>query len=450
MSDVLPWLVAGTALLVLRRFRVGGALGIALAPGLGFGVLSLTFFCWRLLGLSSGSFRPAAWPGLLLVGVLAALGLRGTVTEGAPRTEARRGWRLAAVALAGAAVVAYFGVAFLLHSWQSPVGQFDAWAIWTSRARLLFRAEDAAEAFGLLRRPHPDYPLLLPGSLAAQFALRGDLSAAVPRWTGALLAAGAAGIVAVGVRTIGGDLRWAGAATMVLLSTPLWIYWSFSQCADVPLAYLLAAGALALALHLRAGAPTPVPAALAGLLAGLPAWTKNEGMILSLILLGLFGLRAAVRRRWGLLGRVLTGAAVPWACLLAFKLLWKPKSDLSFFFSAPWKQLAQAERWRYVGMSFLERLDPVGGFASWGAVWVLALAALAMAIAFGATGRPETSFLLTLVGCCWIAWFAVFVATPHDVTWHVRTALDRLMIQLLPLTLMAGFGGVAVARRRPT
>jgi hypothetical protein len=454
MDAAIPVLVTATAWIALaERRRAAGRrapgwpqLDAALAPAVGFGSLSLVYFAWRFVGLGNSSFALLAWPALVAV---AAWGLWGLVRDLRSRTPAlgRQAGRLLAAALC-AGLLVYLALAFVLYARQLPVGQFDAWAIWSSRARLLFAAEDPAAALALLRRAHPDYPLFLPGALAAQFALAGAVSVPIPQWTGALFPAAGAAIVGVGVRQLGASAAWSWVAALLLLGTPLWIDWGFAQCADVPLACLLAGAALALALQLRPEVPALSPA-LAGFLVGLAAWTKNEGMILSLLLLGLFAL-------WSLaagcgrapVGRVALGAALPWSAALAFKLAWKPTSDLRFFLDEPWRAALEADRWRIVGTSFAERLDPFGGFPAWGLVWTLASAGIAITLATPIRRRPEVAFLLTLVACCWVAWFGIFVATPLDLSWHVRTALDRLMLQLLPVTLLTAFAGAGLAAQR--
>ena len=421
-------------------------LDAALAPAVGLGGLSLAYFAWRFVGLGNTSFALLAWSALVAV---AAWGLPGLVRDRRPGPPAlgRPTGRLLAPALC-AGLLAYLALAFFLHARQAPVGQFDAWALWTSRARLLFGAEDPAAALALLRRAHPDYPLFLPGALAAQFALAGAVSVPIPQWTGALFPAAGAAIVGAGVRQLGASAAWSWTAAILLLGTPLWIDWGFAQCADVPLACLVAAAGLALALQLRAEEPALSPA-LAGFLVGLAAWTKNEGMILSLLLFGLFAIWSlAGRRGWAPVGRVALGAALPWSATLAFKLAWKPASDLRFFLDAPWRTAVEADRWRFVGASFAERLDPIGGFPAWGLVWVLAAAGIAITLATPIRRRPEVAFLLALVACCWVTWFGIFVATPLDLSWHVRTALDRLMLQLLPVTLLTAFTGAGLAAQR--
>jgi hypothetical protein len=36
----------------------------------------------------------------------------------------------------------------------------------------------------------------------------------------------------------------------------------------------------------------------------------------------------------------------------------------------------------------------------------------------------------------------IYLATPEPVAWHLRTSLDRLLLQLLPIATVAAFVGV--------
>src|SRR5438270_558631 len=105
------------------------------------------------------------------------------------------------------------------------------------------------------------------------------------------------------------------AAALLLVGRPELLTLAWNQYADVKLAMLLLV-AVALAVEERF--------ALAGLAAGLCAFTKNEGAIelaaLFLAVLLVAGRRAAVR--------FALGAAAPVALLAWFKLRWAPPNDL--------------------------------------------------------------------------------------------------------------------------
>ncbi len=421
----------------------------ALAPALGFGALSLGYFGWRLAGAGSAGFAPLAWVALSAAAGAALLRIH---REPRPPPAQRRGpsARGRAVILLLLAIAAFTLAAGAAFTRQHPHGRFDAWAIWTARARLLHRAEEPAAAFSRLRRAHPDYPLLLPGSLAAQFAMFGSESPRIPQATGALFLLAAAAATALAARSAGANPAWAATAAALLLATPTALWWGFAQCADVPLAYVLVLATALLALQLPSGAPAGVPPALAGFTLGLLPWAKNEGLVLAALLGGLFALRtlpsADGRRRL----LAVTAGAVPGAfAVILLRLAWAPNTDLGHFAGGVLARLADPSRWPVVLAAFADRLAPWRGWIEWGVVW--AIAAAALLVGWRAFSRPghELAFLRWSLAAVWAAWLAIFVGTPHDLDWQIRTALDRLLLQLLPLTLAAAFGSLASVPSRP-
>lgn len=420
------------------------AFAAVLGPAVGLGTLSLLYFAWRFAGGSSASFAPLGWMVLagVAVGALRQLvreRLPGQPADGAPTGHLVRRAALsllvASTLLALAAGVAY--------ARQMPHGRFDAWAIWTNRARMLHRADDPARVFSQLRRAHPDYPLLLPGSLAAQFALFANESPRIPQGTGALFFLSAAAALALAVRALGSRGGWMALAPALFLVTPAAVWWGFAQCADLPLAYLLVACGTLLALQLPVDRPAPLPPALAGFLLGLLPWTKNEGFLLAGALAGLFAARTATspagRRR---LAAVVAGALPGGIAVAVMRWVWAPHTDLGHFAGGVASRLVDGSRWQVVLSAFRDRLDPLRGFADWGVVWPLAALALLVTLLSPARRRPGLAFLLGALPLLWVTWLGVFLGTPNDPDWQIRTALDRLLLQLLPLTLAVGFAGL--------
>jgi hypothetical protein len=420
------------------------AFAAVLGPALGLGTLSLLYFFWRFAGGSSASFAPLGWLVLAGVAVGALRRLRrdrlpGKRAEGAATGHLVR--RAAVSLLVASALLAL--AAGVLYARQVPHGRFDAWAIWTNRARMLHRTDDPARVFSQLRRAHPDYPLLLPGSLAAQFALFANESPRIPQGTGGLFFLSAAAALALAVRALGSSASWTALAPALFLVTPAAVWWGFAQCADVPLAYLLVACGTLLALQLPVDRPAPVPPALAGFLLGLLPWAKNEGLLLAGALAGLFAACTATspagRRR---LAFVVAGALPGGIAVGLMRLFWAPHTDLGHFASGVVSRLVDGSRWQVVLSAFRDRLDPLRGFADWGVVWPLAALAILVTSLSPARRRPGLAFLLGALGLLWVTWLGVFLGTPNDPDWQIRTALDRLLLQLLPLTLAVGFGGL--------
>jgi hypothetical protein len=240
-------------------------------------------------------------------------------------------------------------------------------------------------------------------------------------------------------------------AAALFLATPMALREGFAQCADVPLAYLAVTGATLVALALPRAEPAGVSPMLAGFLLGLLAWTKNEGLLLAGFIGASFAAHLAARQG-GLrrLATVVAGALPGLAAVGLLRLAWSPKTDLGAFAGGALDGWLDPGRWPLVLGAFWERLAPWHGFASWGLVW--ALAALAGAVGWRSTGRPggAAAFLAATTPLLWIAWLAVFLGTPNDPEWQIRTSLDRLLLQLLPVTLAAGFGLLGPASERGT
>lgn len=287
VSLLLPWFFA---YVLLRRCdpdaRGTGAarwLHACLAVGIGLGLSSCTYFIWLfcfgppgrvfwvvetlgfaaggLLGLTRGRVRPSR------VAVPAAL-----------PPSARRWQSILAAAFIAALV--FDAVGFGARCAARPHGEWDAWVIWNARARFLFRSgDDWRQAFHPAQA-HGDYPLLIPLTNARCWCCLGCDS----EWTPALVAAcftfAAAGALAAGVCRL--QSRSQGLlAGMVLLGTKAFVTLGAAEYADVPLAFFILASVLLLGLDDAAEQSSPGLLLLAGLCAGLAAWTKNEGILLS-------------------------------------------------------------------------------------------------------------------------------------------------------------------------
>ncbi len=436
---------ATAALLVLgavmaRALLRGSAAGVerwgwslALAPALGFGVASLLYVGWRAVG---GSARAA---GLMLVaaGAVGAAAWFGSLRARAVRAAADAqpaGPPFATwIAFAALLLALLFAVRASAAYWvEVPDGAYDAVATWNLRARLLFLAPE-----GLARAlDATNYPLLLPGAVAFQWAALGEMAPQVPRATGLAFLLGTAVVLAVGLRQGGRAVGWAAGA--LFLATPFAVGQGCSQEADVPTGYLLVLAAALLGARLRAAASPPPE--LAGAALGLLAWTKNEGLLwvgLALACLALAG--PAALRRDGF--RIGLGALPGLGALALFKLLWAPASGLAataFLGAGSWQRLFEPERWRLVGGALLERLDPTAGPFPWGFAWLFLLVASVglRGLRSGSPG-PALRFFSGLAITCLAVVPVVYLLTPLPLAWHLETSLDRLLLQLYPLGLLA-------------
>ena len=477
-AAVVPALVCaaggGLAFGVARRHGwdapAAAAAAVALAPGVGFGLLSLAFFFWVFAGFGA----PGRYALMVLTGVLAlALAAPAWARGATPRPAGDRGRpanggpRVALVLLLlwiGMCLVTLLRT-FPQVSAAQPFGGWDAWAIWNVRALMLYRgAGRLGEIFSMMKEGHPDYPLLLPGSVAGQYCLYGGEHLAIPQVTGLLFLLGTGAALFLAVWRHGSAIA-AAAAVAVLWSTPAVWRWAFTQYADIPLSYLLLIAALGLASQLTAEDRRRLPPALAGFFLGLLTWIKNEGLVLAGLLAAALaavllidvrrfaargpGPDAGGREVLAALPRVAAGALPPLIALGLFKSFWSPENETATFLDGAMAKLLDPDRWRPVLAAFYAELNPWTGIAAWGLLWpFLVICGVVFWRRRTAAGAPMRflGIALILIG---ITLPVVYVCTPANQVWHLSSSLKRLLLQVTPLALVWALGGVGRSREAP-
>ena len=408
---------------------------LVLGAGLGIGLCSACFFAGLLSGV----------PGLLLEALL----LLGAGTAVALRWKTARCLlcedpdyttpdRVLTVALGGVLVLLLLldALAFASTTARGPHGGWDAWAIWNLRARFLYRAGDAAwrDAFTeIIDWTHPDYPLLLPTFIARSWKLMGGESQTVPIALACFFSFGTVALLTGSLSILRG-LRQGLLGGLAMAATPILFVQGAIQCADVPVAFfrLGTLGAMAVAdRYNHAGF-----AALAGAMAALGAWTKNEG----LLWFGSFLLARLIVARFRLLPAFLAGAAPILGMVLFFKAQIATSSDI---FGAVGR----------VGM--MQRfLDPARyGFIvqetikhawSFGPLLISPFVILAIYLALAGVrndkrdsdtlGSGALALVFTSVG-----YVLTYALHQHDLAWLMETSMDRLMLQLWPSIIFVVF-----------
>lgn len=309
-------------------------------------------------------------------------------------------------------------------AWENnPQGNWDAWAIWNLRARFLVAGGSLSHRAWspLLSSTHPEYPLLLSAFIARAWTYGHTLSSAVPIAVSCLF------FLALISLATGGVAAWRSSPLGLLLgfslvATPMLVHVVPDQYADIPLACYFT-GALILAFLERP--------ALAGLLAGLAAWTKDEG----LLFLAVFLAAATIFRRQQLL-RLLAGAALGGGAAILFKtvLARGDASLLSASLPLLRQHLSDPGRYRQVLIAMgAQFVDMASG-------WyhpIFPALALAIALRFDVQRRRDALFCSTIAFLLFVGYFAVYIITPNDLTWQLQTSLSRLYAQLWPIFLLA-------------
>jgi hypothetical protein len=432
-----------------------GLLRVCLALGLALGLSSCSFFLSLAL-VGPGRGYLALTEALFFAGALAAVAAasRRLLRPGPvlPPVATPPG-RLLPVALA--ATLACTVARFVVVSVRCPHGHYDAWGIWNLRARFLFRGGRRwRDAFLIERTPvdwsHPDYPLLLPATVARGWYYLGHETTLVPVLVAGLFTFATVGLLLSVLALLRGP-RQGCLAGLVLLGTTFFVDLGSSQYADVPLGFFMLAATALVVLHDRSGAGDGRLLVLAGLMAGCAAWTKNEGL---LFLVAVVLARVALGARphgWRRSGRELLAfglGLLPLAViLLSFKTQFAPPNDLvaEQGLRATVARLLDGSRYVVVGQAFATEVRHIGP-------WAVVLLA-GYFVLLGRAPRPGSAFPLLVVGLMTAAYALVYLTTPRPLTWHLATSLDRLLMQLWPTALLAYFLAVAtpdeaLARRR--
>jgi hypothetical protein len=413
------------------------------AVPLGFGLASCAFFVASLVAGASPSAALAGDAVLVLAAVgAAAWRRRARSPELAPETRPTVGlarldlWALRCAALATLGLA--LGSA-TLQAWMAPHGEWDAWAIWNLRARFLVRAgAEWRDAFSpAIAWSHPDYPLLLPATVARLWHHDGTETVLAPILVGGLFSLATVGLLHAGVRAARGEPQ-ALLATLTLLGTSPFAHLGVFQYADVPLGSLLL-GALVLlrAADAAGSAGTPLLVA-SGTMLGLTAWTKNEGLLLvGAVLVARIAGRAGAgeARAWRGLGPMALGLLPVAAVVAIFKAGTAPPSELvaAQSLASLHGRLLDAARYREIGAAVGRELL---GFDGWmiSAVAVLAgyglLAGLRPVRTEPAVRGGWVALALTATG-----YLVVYLVTPYPLPWHLRTSVRRLFLQLWPACL---------------
>jgi len=446
-------------ILVPLRARDALLFKICLGAGLGLGITSCVLFC--------SLFVPgppyALVPEIFLV-ILALGGWWFIIRKRAPLTmnlspagkEKFRYERILA-AVFGVSLCSSI-VSFAISVMQEPHGKWDAWLIWNMSARFIFRGGESWQDYfhSGLSWTHPDYPLMLPLSIVRSWKYMGAEALSVPIAVSFLFLCALIGLIVSSLSMLRSESQgYLGG--LVLLGSPFAILMGASQLADIPLAFFLLAAIVLMCVHDRLSHRNQSILVLAGVAAGLVAWTKNEGLFIVLVLIlcrflvvamGQDGWKGAVKQILWLAAGVLPVLLV----LAAFKMHLAPATDLfaDQNIHSIWARLTDPERYKtilraymHTGLTFTQGIHDIrtGFRLNLGIAGILFLAVYLLlsgtAVEYtdkGAILCVSMVILMTLAG-----YFVVYLITPHNLDWHLLTSLNRLLLQLWPAMVFITF-----------
>jgi hypothetical protein len=465
MTSILAFIpaVAMGLLLVLLSwpgpYRRDLLLKCSLSLAIGPGLVSCLYFGWCLiLRPRSRAYFLAEF---LLLGMLLVLvwTLRGRKATQAPLfPDQKRPGKIAWLLLgAFSLTLLVAGTNFILQTLMQPHGIQDAWNIWNMRARFMFRGGPGwTDLFSpnLYWLNHPDYPFLVTAGTARAWSFVGTETTLVPTVQAALYALALIGLLTSAVATKRGWDQGAVAA-LILAGSPIFVLLTGWQIADVPLAFFLTASVFLFSLVLE-HPRQPGLHFLFGLCVGLAAWSKNEGIPWLILCLVTYAAWQSRERKlsFSILKDalyLLAGLALPLANLLYLKLVLAPASDL--FVSQTSGSLLERfmDPQRYF-LTLTYGLKALAGFSPIGLAVLPTLPLLALYLVLFLPPKEDRSRLRILaypaavVLLQGVGYFIIYLITPHDLIWHLRTAVDRLVFHLTPPILLL----ISLSTRSPS
>jgi hypothetical protein len=415
----------------------------------GLGVFSIVYFVWSLSSQSKAS--------LIGVDVAVALALLGIALRQSGKTrpllwvwrekaQPNHSWTSNTLTVGFGVALAAALYACIRWSITEPHGGgWDAIAIWNLHARFLFLGGPHwRDGFSkVIPFSHPDYPLLVPASVAHFWTYLGRDAEFVPASIAIAFTMSTVALLYSAVRILRGRTQ-ALIAGLVLVSTPSFLKVGVSQLADIPLAFYVLASIVLLSLYdVRGGRLLLL---LAGAMAGLGAWTKNEGLLFFCALIALRWVQIVRRKTSASIKRdllpILVGAAPILLVLAYFKLSIAPPGDL---FTSQQTMLEKiADPWRYwlIIRWFGKELFFFSGWRLIPLTVGLAIYAKLLGAEIAREQRSSISLAIFVLALTLAGYFGVYLITPYDLRWHLRFSLDRLFLQLWPSALLVFFMAV--------
>jgi hypothetical protein len=433
-----------------RYFIIKGSI----ATGLGIGFFSIVFFIWLLVFGTSKNF--ILFERVLLVPLLISLYYafkkyrnplpvevrdKPSIISPSPPLE-KGGWgdlkgyfrSELFVKIVFYLTFLFSLLAFIFVTLRNPHGGWDAWAIWNMRARFIFRSgEHWQNAFSnLLGWSHPDYPLLIPLSIIHGWVNIGGETSIMPAILAMIFTFSTVLLLLSSLIILRSETQGL-LAGLILLGTPFFIRHGATQYADVPLGFFFLLTMVLLAFYDRTSPKSYALLFLAGISAGFSAWTKNEGLLFLISIIAAHSLVIIRMKGWKTLSKEMVAFFIGLIPVLLIIIYLK-------IYIAPANDLLSAQGFT----TFSKLIDPARYF-------LILKEYIITGITFTRYGLPLLAIYLLLLGInrklkdniivktaiitlvlMLAGYFFVYVTTPQDLSWHLKTSLNRLFLQLWP------------------
>jgi hypothetical protein len=432
--------------ILARQFprTYGTILNISFAVGLMLGFTSCTFFLWLFfLGLPSTNYQIIENIfAVILIPVAFYASKYHNIDSCHQDAGSDFNIYLRILNISFLIIIFCFIVSFCLRSIVNPHGWEDAWGMWNLKARFLFRCGDNwRNTFSnLLHWTSRDYPLLVPTSIVRIWTYLKYESAIAQILVAALFTFATVALLISSLAVI--RSRSTGLlAGLVLIGSRYFLKTGAYQIADVPLGFYILSTIVLFSLKEISDSKSRF-LIIAGAMAGLASWTKNEGILFLLVVFVVRmvvissnrGIKAYLKE----LAMFTIGVLPILAVLFLFKLKIPSTNELltGQSIDTVLGRLTDFSRYLVIGKSFI-----VFFYDKMAKEWLIILP-----IYFFLLGKTKqnaneesikTSFLIVLFmlsGC-----FFIYLITPLNLSWHLRTSIWRLFLQLWPTIIFSFF-----------
>jgi hypothetical protein len=450
LALIIPVHVAFIAMIVIwpiRPLSLGSlVLTTCLAAGLAIGATSCAFFIWLLVFGSPDRGFIFLEPVFLImissgIWILSRTGKRTRSLEKTKEVKEKGRMEAALLVIFCIAVFSAFVVSVLMFIYK-PHGTWDAWAIWNMKARILYRAGDGWQKILLSitsGRPHPDYPLLLPGTIARLWSYMKIDSLVVPAAISLIFSFGTLGLLTSSISMLR-TKKQGMLAGLALLGTVYFILYGASQTADVPLGFYILSTVVLLGLYDAVDDDNKALLVLAGLMAGFAAWTKNEGMLFVISVIAARALAVLYFKGWkkalNELAAVCIGLLPVLIMVLYFKIRMAPPTDYirAQTTAMMLKKLVDPSRYLLVVKEYIKQIAILGN----GLMFILAAYLIFAGRKIDRNNLPTVVTICGALTAVLIGYFFIFVVTHNPLAWHLES-LGRLLIPLWPAALFGFF-----------
>ena len=332
---------------------------------------------------------------------------------------------------------------FIIRSLNSPHGSWDAWAIWNMRARFLYRCQEHwIDAFSSTY-PHTDYPLLIPANISRIWNYIGSENIYVPMIVAFLFTFSTIGLIVSSMIFI--KNRNHGYLTgLILLSIPFFIIQGAGQIADIPFGFFVLSTIVLFFLKDKLPEKSAGFYFLAGIMIGLSAWTKNEGLLLILIVLFSHFVVTIFQKGWTSYLKemvpLLAGLLPLLIITVQFKMRLNVSNDLvsERNFESMVNLLLDHNRYLVVGKSYLSYLNRKFLFI----IIIIPIMFKVLKLSGDRKYKASSTISFLIIFLLLSGYYMIYIISPHDLEWHLKTSLSRLYLQVMPSIIFVFFAVV--------